>query len=270
MTLLLGELDLTRLTRVFASDSMLSLSYPYMSLLVSLLAPANIDASLRSQIGACRNQAMQAIHGADVPEVLSPLAEHLLLLMEGIYKETPEVVKVLNAKAVKAFSPISRAFTDDGVVSATNIRNMGASLDELDLSPIERRLFDVMLLTLTMNRHLRNFNIGMSKSGDAEELDQLLLDPVLPLRLVNSFSVLMVEHDLGLPNLVSWYQKNDPLSPWAPLARAALFASNGDELNSAREYSRAAELFTKSRKAGPPLLIGHPRATTTTSSCRFR
>ena len=58
----------------------------------------------------------------------------------------------------------------------------------------------------------------------------------------------MVEHDLGLTNLVSWYQKNDPLSPWAPLARAALFAAQGDELNSAREYSRAAELFTKQRK----------------------
>ena len=250
MTLLLSELDMIRLARVFASDSMLSLSYPYMSLLVSHLAPANIDANLRTQIDACRNQAMQAIHGADVPEVLSPLAEHLLLLMEGIYKETPEVVKVLNAKAVKAFSPISRAFTGDGVVSATHIRNMGASLDGLDLSAIERRLFDVMLLTLTMNRHLRDFNIGMAKSGDTEELDQLLLDPVLPLRLVNSFSVLTVEHDLGLPNLVSWYQKNDPLSPWAPLARAALFASNGDELNSAREYSRAAELFTKLRKSG--------------------
>ena len=90
----------------------------------------------------------------------------------------------------------------------------------------------------------------MAKAGDAEELDQLLLDPVLPFRLINSYSVLMVEHDLGLPNLVTWYQKNDPLSPWAPLARAALFASTGDELNSAREYSRAAELFTKLRKAG--------------------
>ena len=37
------------------------------------------------------------------------------------------------------------------------------------------------------------------------------------------------------------------LSPWAPLVRAALFASKGDELNSAREYTRAAELFAKLR-----------------------
>ena len=250
LTLLLEELDVTRLARVFGSDGMLSLSHPYISLLVSHLAPATIDATLRPHIYACRTQAMQAIHGAEVPDVLSPLAEHLLLLMEGIYKETPEVAEVLNPKALQAFSPISRALAGDGVVSATHVRNMGASLDELDLSTVERRLFDVMLLTLAMNRHLQAFNIGMSKADDVHELDQLLLNPTLPLRLIQSFSVLMVEHDIGLPNLVSWYQKNDPLSPWAPLARAAHFAAEGDELNSAREYSRAAELFTKQRKSG--------------------
>ena len=250
LTLLVEELDVDRLARVFAGDNMLSLSHPYMSLLVSHLAPASIDASLRPHIYACRSQAMQAIHGAEVPEVLSPLALHLLLLMEGIYKETPEVVDVLNAKAVKAFSPISRALADNGVVTATEIRKMGASLDELDLSTIERRLFDVMLLTLTMNRHLQAFNIGMAKADDINELDQLLVNSTLPLRLIQSFSILMVEHDLGLANLVAWYQKNDPLSPWAPLARAAHFASDGDELNSAREYSRAAELFNKQRKTG--------------------
>jgi hypothetical protein len=127
---------------------------------------------------------------------------------------------------------------------------MGNSLDDLDLTLIERRLFEVMLLSLTMNRHLQAYNIGMAKSNDAADLDALLENPVIPLRLIQSYSVLMVEHDLGLPNLVGWYQKNDPLSPWAPLARAALFATEGDELNSAREYSRAAELFTKQRKAG--------------------
>ena len=250
LSLLLEELDVDRLARVFASDDLLSLSHPYMSLLVSHLAPANINAALRPHISTCRTQALQAIHGAEVPDVLSPLAEHLLLLMEGIYKETPEVAEVLSTKALKAFSPISRALAGDGVVSATHVRNMGASLEELDLSPIERRLFDVMLLTLTMNRHLQAFNIGMAKAEDTEELDHLLVNPALPLRLIQSFSVLMVEHDLGLPNLVAWYQKNDPLSPWAPLARAAHFTAEADELNSAREYSRAAELFNKQRKSG--------------------
>ena len=252
LVLLLEALDIHRLATVFASDGMLPLTHPYVALLVSHLAPATVDASLRDSIFESRTQALQSIHGAELPEVLSPLAEHLLLLMEGIYKDTPEVGKKLNAAALKAFSPISRALAGDGVVSATHIRNMGSSLDDLDLTLIERRLFEVMLLTLTMNGHLQAYNIGMAKSDDAGELDELLTNAALPLRLIQSYSVLMVEHDLGLANLVSWYQKNDPLSPWAPLARAALFAANGDELNSAREYSRAAELFTKLRKATSP------------------
>ena len=250
LVLLLESLDIHRLATVFASDSMLALTHPYIALLVSHLAPASLEAPLRDSIAASRSQAFQSIHGAELPEVLSPLAEHLLLLMEGIYKDTPEVGHKLNVAALRAFSPISRALTGDGVVSATHIRNMGNSLDDLDLSLIERRLFDVMLLTLTMNGHLQAYNIGMAPSNAAEDLDQLLMNPVLPLRLVKSYSVLMAEHDLGLANLVAWYQKNDPLSPWSSLARAALFAATGDELNSAREYSRAAELFTKQRRAG--------------------
>ena len=250
LVLLAQELDISRLTNVFASDNMLPLSHPYIALLVSHLAPANLDAALRDQIYTCRNLALRSIHGAELPDVLSPLAEHLLLLMEGIYKETPAVGEVLNTAALKAFSPISRALAGDGFVSDTHIRNMGNSLDDLDLTLIERRLFDAMLLTLSMNRHIQAYNIGMAKASNAEELNKLLENPVLPLRLIKSYSVLMVEHDLGLSNLVAWYQKHDPLSPWAPLARAALFAANGDELNSAREYSRAAELFNKQRKAG--------------------
>ena len=250
LTLLLQALDLERLTTVFTSDPMLPLTHPYAALLVSHLAPANLEASLKERVYTCRSQALQSIHGAELPAFLTPLAEHLLLLMEGIYQETPVITEVLNTAALKAHSAIARALAGDGVVSTKHIRNMGNSLDDLNLTLIERRLFDVMLLTLTMNGHLQAYNIGMAKPDDAEDLDQLLLNPVLPFRLINSYSVLMVEHDLGSSNLVSWYQKNDPLSPWAPLARAALFASQGDELNSAREYSRAAALFTKLRKAG--------------------
>ena len=143
------------------------------------MAPATVDASLRDSIFESRTQALQSIHGAELPEVLSPLAEHLLLLMEGIYKDTPEVGKKLNAAALKAFSPISRALAGDGVVSATHIRNMGSSLDDLDLTLIERRLFEVMLLTLTMNGHLQAYNIGMAKSDDAGELDELLTNAAL-------------------------------------------------------------------------------------------
>ena len=251
LTLLLDALDIERLAKVFARDDLLPLTHPYGALLVSHLAPSTIENTLRPGIYACRTKALQAIHGAEVPEVLTPVAEHLLLLMEGIYKETPEVVNVLNKNALKAFSPISAALTaGDGVVSDTHLKNLSSTLDDLELTAIERRLFEAMILTLTLNGYLQSYTIGMAKDADASALNDLLSEAYLPLRLIQSFSYLAMEHDLGLPNLVTWYQQHDPLSAWAPLTRAALFASNGDELNSAREYSRAAELFNKQRQRG--------------------
>ena len=50
---------------------------------------------------------------------------------------------------------------------------------------------------------------------------------------------LVLEYDIGLANLVTWYQENDPQSPWHTLARAAVHVSNEDELNAARDYRRA-------------------------------
>ncbi|DAC58516.1 MAG TPA: hypothetical protein D7I08_03820, partial [Candidatus Poseidoniales archaeon] len=85
-------------------------------LLVSHLAPANLEASLKERVYTCRSQALQSIHGADVPAVLTPLAEHLLLLMEGIYQETPVITEVLNTAALKAHSAIARALAGEGVV----------------------------------------------------------------------------------------------------------------------------------------------------------
>ena len=245
--LLMEGLDIERLARVISTDSMLPLSHPYVVLFVCHIAPARLPYELREHLGSSREQALQAIHGAEVPAVLTPIAEHLLLLMEGIYKDTPELAAVFNTTAMKAFSPISRALTSDGVVSHTHIKNMGNSLDELDISPIERRLFDAMLLSLTMNGYLQRYHIGMAQSEDAEAINAMMDDQHLPMRLMDSFAFLVVEHDLGLSGVVEWYQQHDPRSPWAPLARAALFASNGDELNSAREYTRAAELFSAQR-----------------------
>lgn len=245
--LLMEGLDIERLARIASTDSMLPLSHPYVALFVSHVAPARLPYELREHLVHCREQALQAIHGAEVPSVLTPIAEHLLLLMEGIYKDTPELAAVFNTTAMKAFSPISRALTSDGVVSHTHIKNMGNSLDELDISPIERRLFEVMLLSLTMNGYLQRYHIGMAQSEDATAINAMMDDQHLPMRLIDSFAFLVLEHDLGLTGVVEWYQQHDPRSPWAPLARAALFASDGDELNSAREYTRAAELFSAQR-----------------------
>lgn len=245
LPLLANALDLERLAQVFIANASLAAAEPHFALLVAHLAPASMHAAWSGPLGIVRRQAIQAIHGADLPDAFSPLSEHLLLLMEGIYKETPELAEVLNLPALRAFSPISRALTGDGVVNTTALRNLEKQLDELDLDAIEHRLFEVILLTLRMNGFIQEHQIGRAKGDLVAQINSTVQHPALPLRLIDSFSFLVLEHDLGLPHLVEWYQHHAPLSSWAPLARAALFAAEGDELNSAREYMRAAEAFSK-------------------------
>ena len=88
------------------------------------LAPASLHASLGEGLNACRQQAIQAIHGAELPGAFSPLSEHLLLLLEGINNDSPELAEVLNLPALRAFSPISAALVDGGVVKPTSLRNI--------------------------------------------------------------------------------------------------------------------------------------------------
>ncbi|MCH1587734.1 MAG: hypothetical protein L7S02_00900, partial [Flavobacteriales bacterium] len=243
LPLLARSLDLERLADVFSTNSELPVSEPHLALMVAHLAPASLRSSLGSGLNACRQQAIQAIHGTDLPDVFTPLAEHLLLLLEGIYKETPALAEVLNLPALRAFSPSSRALVDGGVVKTTHLRNLEKELDELDIDIIEKRLFEVILLTLRMNGFIQDHQIGRARDETVVAINDMVNHPAMPYRLMDSFSFLVLEHDLGLPNLVEWYQQHAPLSSWAPLARAALFAADGDELNSAREYMRAAEAF---------------------------
>lgn len=246
LPLLARSLDLERLADVFSNSPMLPLSEPHLALMVAHLAPASLRMSLGHSLSACRQQAIQAIHGAELPSVFSPLAEHLLLLLEGIYKETPALAEVLNLPALRAFSPISRALVDGGVVQTTKLRNLEKELDELDIDAIEKRLFEVIVLTLRMNGFIQDHQIGRARLETVVAINDMVNHPSMPYRLMDSFSFLVLEHDLGLSNLVDWYQQHAPLSSWAPLARAALFAANDDELNSAREYMRAAEAFSQS------------------------
>jgi hypothetical protein len=72
-------------------------------------------------------------------------------------------------------------------------------------------------------------------------LDGLLSGEVTAMPMMQAVRHLVLEYDIGLANLVTWYQENDPQSPWHTLARAAVHVSNEDELNAARDYRRAGD-----------------------------
>ena len=95
--------------------------------------------------------------------------------------------------------------------------------------------------TLKLNQATISLQHGESGDDILSSLNELVVGTEVPTRLIRSVRQLVFDYDIGLADLVTWYQTNDPLSPWHTLARAALFAQEKDELNAAREYRRVAE-----------------------------
>ena len=118
---------------------------------------------------------------------------------------------------------------------------MQNGLEQAKLSQLEESLLSVLIATLNLNQATISLQHGESDAEIFSTLNELVIGSDIPTRLIRSIRQLVFDHDIGLEELVVWYQKNNPLSPWHTLSRAALFAQSGDELNAAREYRRVAE-----------------------------
>ena len=152
------------------------------------------------------------------------------------------VVDTLDKNGIKAFNNCKQALRDggDGLADSKVIDTLVKSVSEADLSDIELRLFTAVIDTLRLNRASWLLQTGKSK-GVVELLDGLLSGEVTAMPMMQAVRHLVLEYDIGLTNLVSWYQENDPQSPWHTLARAAMHVSNKDELNAARDYKKAGD-----------------------------
>ena len=152
------------------------------------------------------------------------------------------VVDTLDKNGIKAFNNCKQALRDggDGLADSKVIDTLVKSVSEANLSDIELRLFTAVIDTLRLNRASWLLQTGKSK-GVVELLDGLLSGEVTAMPMMQAVRHLVLEHDIGLTNLVTWYQENDPQSPWHTLARAAMHVSNNDELNAARDYKKAGD-----------------------------
>ena len=91
-------------------------------------------------------------------------------------------------------------------------------------------LFSVLIGTLKLNQATKSLQHGDVDEEIFTTLNSLVSESNIPTRLIHSIRQLVFEYDIGLDKLVTWYQVNDPLSPWHTLSRAALANSAGPEL----------------------------------------
>ena len=237
------SMELSLLAKIITSDDLIPMSHPYETLLVSHLLDAGSNGELWSQVRTARRSALSEIHSIDAPDSFSSTSEALLMLFEGENIEDERLTTVLDRQGLRAFGPIRQALRDggSGIASSTHLSNLEQSVASADLTVMERVLFNAVISTLRLNYVGLMLQHGNSDSENIDTLNTLLSDPSIPTGMIHSVRHLVLEHDIGLPSLVRWYQHNDALSPWHTLARAAVYASGNEELNAARDYRKAGD-----------------------------
>ena len=236
-------LDLTRLAEVLFVDEQRSIDHPYATLLVVHLLPAKTKGWDFTTIRKARRNALSTVEDAEVPSAFSAASRGLILMLDGAAQSDDNwVVDTLDKNGIKAFNNCKQALKDggDGLADSKVLDNLVKSVSEAELTDVESRLFNAVIDTLRLNRASWLLQTGKSK-GVVELLDGLLSGEVTAMPMMQAVRHLVLEYDIGLANLVSWYQENDPQSPWHTLARAAVHVSNDDELNAARDYKRAGD-----------------------------
>ena len=235
-------LELDRLSKLFSTNPVLVLSHPYEALLVYHLIAANGNSELLKTASIARSKGLSSIHGTQPPEYLSSTSHSLLLMMEGSSVDE-ESFTILDKRGYQALKSARHSLKEggSGTISLTNLDHLITSVEQCDLDELEARLFSVLISTLRLNHVRQTLQHGVRSRDNVKILSKLVEGKNIPSRIINSLSQLVFEHDIGLPSLVSWYQDNDPLSPWHTVSRAAVSAENNDEINAARDYRRAAE-----------------------------
>ena len=236
------KLELRRLSKILSSNDLSPISHPYEALLSYHILATNSEQDLWEKFVEIRRLALTSIHSTEPPHYLSPMSQSLIMLMEG-NKADDEPFTVLPKKAYQALKQARNALKQGGtgIASRTHIEHLQSSVEKAKFSSLEKNLFSVLISTLKLNQATISLQHGEADDEIFNTLNQLVVGSEIPTRLIRSIKQLVFEHDIGLEKLVTWYQQNNPLSPWHTLSRAALFAQNNDELNAAREYRRVAE-----------------------------
>jgi hypothetical protein len=237
------SMNLRRLSEIIVKNDLTPLSHPYETLLAAHLLAAGKDNELWHAVRSAREKALDSVHSTDAPPSFSSTSEALLMLFEGENVDDERLGTLLDKNGLLAFGVIRRALREggSGIVENKELNALQTSIVEADLSLMEEHLFAAVIDTLRLNRVALMLQHGTSDEATVESVNTLLSNENVPTAMIHSVRHLVLEHDLGLPSLVRWYQTNDPLSPWHTLARASVSASKKDELNAARDYRRAGD-----------------------------
>ena len=235
--------DIESLVAAFERDSSLSGAYPHRVLMSWHLFPGSSQID-RGSLVELRKTALKWIDDSAGDSVLSGASIALISLLDGLPRDMDSVHRKLDSDGLRSLNEVRRALSPDGdgVVRESKIENLQDSIKRADLTHLEKRLFDALIIALHLNRATMDLQIGVgeNKNRAVHSLNRLCEADDAAMRTITAVTNLVIEHNLGVAALEDWYRENDKSGPEFQIVRAAILRANGNRLDAARAYKDAA------------------------------
>ena len=244
LSVLTRTADIENLADKMNSDKSLSLVYPFRALMVWHLMPAVTGIKNIEQLIGLRKQALISLEESEKDDVLSDVSISLISLLGGVPSNMDSIHKILDKGAIIVLNQVRKALSSDGsgVVKNSLIASLEESIGEIELSTLDRRLFDALIDSLYLNSSAMQLQSGnVEKEENAlSTLERLAAKENNTIRTIRALTNLVKEHNIGIESLEKWYRIHDKESSEYQIIRAALQKENGNRLNAARAYKEGA------------------------------
>ena len=236
--------DVDGMLEVFEESPSLASVYPQRVLLCWHLYSSG-DMADKGGVSNLRKVALSSIEGSIKDPYLSDTSVALISLLDGLAQEVESIHEKLDSDGLRSLNEVRRALSveGDGVVRETRINSLLESVGKANLTTLERRLFEALIVSLQLNRSSMDLQIGRPKTrveAAVKSLGDLFWQNGVTMKTVRTVTDLVVEYNIGVPALEEWYRQHAKASPELQVVRAAILREKGDRLNAARAYKDAA------------------------------
>ena len=236
--------DVEGLSDEFLSHPELVSKYPHRALLVWHLIPAEQGVSIMQDLEAMRKRAILGLAEIENDEVMTASSSSLIALLSGNPSSMDAVHEKLDSKGLEALNQVRAALRadGDGLVEENRIERLEQSVEDANLTYLERSLFDVLISALRLNRATMDLQSGVEERSDLalSALGTLCSTEGVELRTIRFATDLVLEHNAAIPDLEMWYRQHDNGSSNHQIIRATIAVKKGDRINAARSYRDAA------------------------------
>jgi len=235
--------DIGGMLAVFEESPSLAKVYPQRVLLCWHLYSGG-DMVNKRDLSKLRKVALSSIEDSTKDPFLSDTSIALISLLDGLAQEVESIHEKLDSDGLRSLNEVRRALSAEGdrVVRETSINNLNESVGKANLTTLERRLFEALIVSLQLNRSAMDLQIGTTERIEEaiQSLSNLSWHNGVTMKTVGTVTDLVVEYNIGVPALEDWYRQYAKASPELQVVRAAILREKGDRLNAARAYKDAA------------------------------